>query len=95
MAERTGIRLGSYRRLERGNLKNPPLRWIINCAIVLDCHWSDIWEPNWNEWLELDGVASPTDAQRELWGSLSRLWPEPSSDLTGLSGRPAAYSPAS
>lgn len=36
MSEATGIALASYRRLERGKLDNPPLRWLVNCQLALD-----------------------------------------------------------
>jgi hypothetical protein len=81
MSARTGIKLGSYRKLERGKVKNPPLRWIINCSIVLDCYFGDIWEPSWNEWLNLDGAKEPTDAARRLWKFESKEWEAPSTDL--------------
>jgi hypothetical protein len=39
--------------LERNKVRNPPLRYLINCAIVLDCHWNDLIEPEWEEWIDL------------------------------------------
>jgi hypothetical protein len=80
MAERSGVKLGSYRRLERGELANPPVRWIVNCAIILDVSWQDLWEPAWNEWLDL-GRSAPTEREIEGWRQIAHDWPEPSDKL--------------
>lgn len=62
-------------------MKNPPLRWIINCSIVLESHYSVIWEASWNEWLDLNGAKEPTDAMRQRWDFTSNDWDPPSSVL--------------
>lgn len=85
MAERTGIALPTYRRLERGILPsreapNPPIRFLINCAIVLQVDWQMLWEPAWNDWLDLRRPA-PTDEELEFWRSVANVWPEPSDEL--------------
>lgn len=36
LARRAGIPVDSYRKLERGEIDNPRLRDLVNCAIVLD-----------------------------------------------------------
>jgi transcriptional regulator with XRE-family HTH domain len=91
MVERTGIKLATYRRLERGALPsaqhpNPPIRFIVNCAIVLDCNWERLWEPSWNEWLDL-GVGEPDDGDHDAWEWIAHEWPHPREDL--LDPRPS------
>lgn len=84
MAERTGITLPTYRRLERGALPrrdapNPPLRYLINCAIVLGVQWQEFWEPEWEGWLDL-GVPEPTSEDRVFWENVAYMWPDVSDD---------------
>lgn len=45
-----GIALSSYRRLERGQISNPPLRWLVNLQHVLVLE--DVRELIEDEWLE-------------------------------------------
>lgn len=49
LAEKVGISVPTYRRLERNKMRNPPLRYLVNCAIELDCHWSELVEPEWEK----------------------------------------------
>lgn len=49
MAQKVGISLPTYRRLERNKMRNPPLRYLVNCAIELGCHWSELVEPEWEQ----------------------------------------------
>lgn len=53
MATRTGLSLATYRRLERGLIDNPPIRYLANCAVVLDCSMGEIFEPKYRQWLPL------------------------------------------
>jgi len=34
-------------------MRNPPMRYLANCAIVLGCHWSELVEPEWEQWTNL------------------------------------------
>jgi transcriptional regulator with XRE-family HTH domain len=54
MSAWTGIPIATYRRLERGELRNPPIRHISNCAIVLKVALEDLIEDEWRDWLPLD-----------------------------------------
>jgi len=54
MAELTGISLAHYRRLERGQMRNPPLRFLVNCALVLQAELLDIVEDEWLTWMPFD-----------------------------------------
>lgn len=63
MAEMTGMSLITYRRLERAELDNPPLRHLVNCLLVLrtrlpDLRLGDLIEPQWLQWVVLDETAS-------------------------------------
>jgi transcriptional regulator with XRE-family HTH domain len=53
LAEEIGISLPTYRRLERNKMRNPPMRYLVNAAIVLGCDWTDLVEPEWERWLDL------------------------------------------
>jgi transcriptional regulator with XRE-family HTH domain len=53
MAEQTGIPLRTYQRLEAGKITNPPIRYLVNCAIVLGVELEEICEPEWLRWTDL------------------------------------------
>lgn len=53
-AERIGIGLATYRRLERGQVENPPLRYLVNAAIMFGVDVDDVIDDRWREWLPLD-----------------------------------------
>lgn len=50
MSENTGIPLRTYRRLENGELVNPPIRYLVNCAIALNVPLEDVCEDEWLRW---------------------------------------------
>jgi transcriptional regulator with XRE-family HTH domain len=50
VAFRAGIPLGTYRRLERGLIKNPPVRYLVNVSLVLEVNLRDVCENDWLEW---------------------------------------------
>jgi len=50
LAAHVGMSLSGYRRLERGELPNPPLRDLVNCAAALGVPLADVLEPEWLEW---------------------------------------------
>ena len=54
MSEMTGLSLATYRRLERGSVRNPQLRHLSNCAIVLNLRLIDILDDQWLEWTPFD-----------------------------------------
>ena len=54
MAEATGLSEATYSRLERGQFTNPPLRYLVNCSIVLQLPLEELLEPVWLKWLDLD-----------------------------------------
>jgi transcriptional regulator with XRE-family HTH domain len=58
MAAFTGIPLRTYQRLERGEISNPPLRYLTNCALALQVELEDVIEPEWREWTQFSASAS-------------------------------------
>jgi CheY-like chemotaxis protein len=70
MAELTGLPMATYRRVERGELTNPPIRYLVNCWHVLrtrqpDLALADLLEPDWMGWTVFSRTAqSPPSAVR-------------------------------
>lgn len=54
MARLTGLSLTMYRRLERGEIDNPGVRWPVNYARVLKVSTNLLMEPAWTEWLVVE-----------------------------------------
>jgi len=67
MVELTGISRASYVKLEQGRHPNPPLRWLTNCALVLDCRLEDLVDDEQREWFVLDerAPAAPIEEPEE------------------------------
>lgn len=57
MARLTGLTKETYVRLERGQIDNPPIRYLANCAWVLYCEIADISEEEWLGWTSFDASA--------------------------------------
>lgn len=66
LAEASGISIATLRRLERGAMPNPPLRYLANCAIVLGCELEELIEEEWRTWLALSKEKAPNDPEA-LW----------------------------
>lgn len=65
LARLTGISQRTLSRLENGELTNPPLRYIVNCAKALGVPWQELVEPAWEEWEPcLGGKDSPPLPER-------------------------------
>jgi hypothetical protein len=54
MALATGPSVATYQRLERGEMSNPPLRYLVNCAIVRKVELDEVIEDEWREWYPFD-----------------------------------------
>ncbi len=68
MVELTGIPLTTYRRLERGksgDLDNPPLRYLINCALVLQMMIEEVFPVALDEWTVFDERAPETPVEND------------------------------
>ena len=72
LAQATGISIATLRRLERGNIPNPPLRYLTNCAIVLGVEVEELIEDAWREWLPLARTEAP-EVPQALWRP-ERYW---------------------
>lgn len=59
MSEKTGIPLRTYRRLENGEMENPPITYLVNCAIVLGQPLEAICEQEWLSWTPFDPRIEP------------------------------------
>lgn len=60
LAQVMGVSLETLRRLERGRVDNPPLRYLVNAAIVLGVELDDLIEEEWRAWMPLTpGAAAP------------------------------------
>lgn len=57
MAELTGIPLRTYQRLEAGKITNPPIRYLVNCALVLEVELEQVCEPEWLSWTDFPILA--------------------------------------
>jgi transcriptional regulator with XRE-family HTH domain len=68
LADAIGLSIATYRRLERGQTDNPPLRYLVNAAIVLGVELDALVEDQWRTWWRRypDDPAEPEDPS-ELW----------------------------
>ncbi len=56
LSRATGISQRTLQRLENGEIENPPLRYLVNCAKALGMDdWRELVEPEWERWLPLKG----------------------------------------
>jgi transcriptional regulator with XRE-family HTH domain len=80
LAQAIGMSIASYRRLESGQMNNPPFRYLMNCAIALGVKVDDLIEPEWGRWWDGGGARQPPD-RAELWrdGMTGEPWTEVSS----------------
>lgn len=62
LAEQTGVSLRTLQRLERGELDNPPVRYLVNCAIVLGVSLEAVMQPEWSGWTAFPGGPSAPPA---------------------------------
>lgn len=54
LAEAVGLPLATYRRLERGQMDNPPFRWLVNIFLALDLDsFDEVLEEDWWLWMQL------------------------------------------
>jgi transcriptional regulator with XRE-family HTH domain len=63
LSRATGISERNLQRLENGEIENPRLRYLVNCAKALGMDdWRELVEPEWEQWLPLPG--GPKRARR-------------------------------
>jgi transcriptional regulator with XRE-family HTH domain len=66
LAVAVGVSAQTIRRLERGEVDNPKLRTLVNCAIALGVELSDVIEDDWLAWLAMPGAAEAPESD-EFW----------------------------
>ena len=66
LAKATGISIATLRRLERGEMANPPLRYLANCATVLGVEVEELIEDEWRQWSAFDATPPP-EWPEQLW----------------------------
>jgi transcriptional regulator with XRE-family HTH domain len=59
LAAAVGMSVATLRRLERGEIDNPPLRYLQNIAIALDAGLDAVIEPGWRQWWPRPGAPRP------------------------------------
>lgn len=69
LARATGLSTSVYWRLENGHYDNPPVRYLVNCALALGCSLDDLIEDEWREWLVMDQRASAPPDHATFWQS--------------------------
>jgi transcriptional regulator with XRE-family HTH domain len=76
VAEATGIPLSTYWKLERDLLKNPGVRHLANCALVLGCELEELIEDEWRDWFRplVEWPTRPREPEK-LWRAA--YWDEP------------------
>lgn len=75
LAEVTGLSIATIRRLDRGELNEPPVTYLINCARALEVALDDLLEDRWN-WTVYDASAAAKPPPPE-WYLESDADPEP------------------
>ena len=79
VAPAVGLSLATYRRLETLEVANPPLRYLVNCALVLGVELVEILEDDWVTWSRL-AAGAPGEAPELRPRRLSPnrpVWPIP------------------
>lgn len=67
LAGAVGISVPTYRRLERGEVRNPKLGQLVNCAIALGVELDALIEDEWREWLPFDARAATPPQPEVFW----------------------------
>jgi transcriptional regulator with XRE-family HTH domain len=67
LAQAVGISVPTYRRLERGEVRNPKLGHLVNCAIALGVELDALLEDEWLQWLPFDQRAATPPEPEALW----------------------------
>jgi transcriptional regulator with XRE-family HTH domain len=72
LARAVGISVPTYRRLERGEVRNPKLGQLVNCAIALGVELDTVIEDEWREWMPFDARAAAPPEPEAFWHSHRR-----------------------
>jgi transcriptional regulator with XRE-family HTH domain len=91
LAKLVGLPLATYRRLERGQLANPPIRYLTNIALVLNVDLEEICEDDWLWWtvFRRDQPADPPELRPNDYELSSRQYKLREADRAGKVPRSA------
>jgi transcriptional regulator with XRE-family HTH domain len=67
LAEAIGISLPTYRRLERKDMDNPGIRYLVNAALALGVELDLLIEDEWREWMVFDDKRPAPPLAEEFW----------------------------
>jgi transcriptional regulator with XRE-family HTH domain len=67
LADAIGISEPTYRRLERGQMSNPPLGYLVNAAHALGVDLQDLIEDEWRSWHRFREDRPGPPAAEEFW----------------------------
>lgn len=67
LAEAVGISIATYRRIERGQTANPPLRYLTNAALALGVELDDVIEDEHRGWMVFDERRQGPPKPDEFW----------------------------
>jgi transcriptional regulator with XRE-family HTH domain len=67
LAEAIGISLPTYRRLERKDMDNPGIRYLVNAALALGVELDLLIEDEWREWMVFDHKTPAPPRADEFW----------------------------
>lgn len=76
LAEAIGISLPTYRRVERGETDNPPLRYLVNAALALGVELDAVIEDGWRDWKAFVETRPEPPNPDEFWRRPYRPDPE-------------------
>ena len=55
--EASGLTRSTYKALERGDVQHPPVRVLVNLALVFDVAFEELLEDDWKRWTVFDAAA--------------------------------------
>jgi transcriptional regulator with XRE-family HTH domain len=67
LADAIGISLPTYRRLERKDMDNPGIRYLVNAALALGVELDLLIEDEWREWMGFDEQHPAPPRAEEFW----------------------------
>lgn len=76
LASATGLSERTLQRLEAGVVENPPLRYLVNCAIALGVELEELIEDEWKEWMVFDVRGAARPPAPGWWNSRGMIDPE-------------------
>jgi transcriptional regulator with XRE-family HTH domain len=67
LADAIGISEPTLRRLERGEMTNPPIGYLVNAAMALGVSLDDLIEDEWRQWHHIRPDRRTPPKHEELW----------------------------